>query len=157
MHRNEVLIHNFFTAFSEKDYRTMQGSYAADATFSDPVFQNLNVAEVQSMWEMFCKRGKDLQLNFEILSVNENQVIAEWIPRYTFSATGKHVVNHITSTFVIVGDKIIKQTDNFNLYRWTSQALGVKGMLFGWSSFMQNKIRKTAMGNLHKFMLKSAN
>lgn len=135
----------------------MQASYAPDATFSDPVFQNLNIAEVQAMWEMFCKRGKDLQLNYDILSVTENQVIAEWIPRYTFSVTDKHVVNHITSTFLIVDNKIIKQTDNFNLYKWTSQALGAKGVLFGWSAFMQNKIRKTAMRNLHKFMQKSTN
>ena len=64
MHANEQLIHNFYSAFLDKDYQTMQNSYAEEATFSDPVFQHLSVQEVRAMWEMFCKRGKDMQLTF---------------------------------------------------------------------------------------------
>lgn len=152
MTRNELLIHNFYLAFIEKDFKTMQSSYSEQASFSDPVFQNLNVTEVRAMWEMFCKRGKDMHLTFEILSVTDNQIIAEWIPRYTFSATGKYVVNHIISTFTIADNKIIQHNDSFNFYKWCSQALGVSGILLGWTAFMQNKIRKKAIDNLNHFI-----
>lgn len=133
----------------------MQSSYANIATFSDPVFQYLNTAEVKGIWEMFCKRGKDMHLTFEILSVDDNQIGAEWIPRYTFSATGKYVVNHINSTFVIADNKIIKHSDNFNFYKWACQAFGVTGVLLGWTSFMQNKIRKTALAIIPHYLKKS--
>ena len=157
MQQNELLIHNFYIAFLDKDFKTMQATYADNATFSDPVFQNLNATQTRGMWEMFCKRGKDMQLTFEILSIAENQIVAEWIPRYTFSATGNYVVNHITSTFIIADNKITQHTDNFNFYKWSCQALGFRGVLLGWTAFMQNKIRKTAMANLTKFIATNNN
>lgn len=152
MQPNESLIYNFYTAFINRDYPTMQNSYTDDATFSDPVFQHLNATEVRCMWEMFCKRANDMDLSFTIDKVTENEVIANWIPRYTFSATGKFVENHITSTFTIRDNKIVSHIDHFDIYKWSRQAFGVSGMLLGWTNFMQTKIRTKALGNLHKFM-----
>jgi hypothetical protein len=33
-------------------------------------------------------------------------------------------------------------------------ALGLPGMLLGWSGFMKNKVQKTALSSLHKYMQK---
>lgn len=156
MHANEQLIHNFYSAFLDKDYQTMQNSYADEATFSDPVFQHLSVQEVRAMWEMFCKRGKDMQLTFSIQHADDKYVHATWIPNYTFSATGRPVTNYITSKFTIVDKKIVSHVDHFNFYKWSSQALGLSGTLLGWTPMVKNKVRKTAMKNLHIFMQKSA-
>ena len=57
---NQQLITTFYSAFQKKDYKTMQNCYADNATFSDPVFVNLNATEVKAMWEMLCIRGTDL-------------------------------------------------------------------------------------------------
>jgi ketosteroid isomerase-like protein len=51
MNSNQQLISNFYTAFQNKDYKTMQAAYTDTATFSDPVFENLNAAEVRAMWK----------------------------------------------------------------------------------------------------------
>ena len=88
MNGNQQLITKFYTAFQNKDYKTMQDCYAENATFSDPVFENLNVAEVKAMWEMLITRGKDLQLEFSNVEANETMGSAEWIATYTFSASG---------------------------------------------------------------------
>ena len=37
---------------------------------------------------------------------------------------------------------IVEQTDTFDLWRWSRQALGLKGWLLGGTSFVQNKIRE---------------
>lgn len=152
MNPNQQLIFNFYTAFQNKDYKTMQSCYADNATFSDPVFENLNAAEVRAMWQMLITRGKDLQLEFKNVEANDKTGSAEWIATYTFSASGNKVVNKIKANFVFENGKIVQHKDSFDFYTWAKQALGFKGMLLGWTSFLHNKVKQGAKNNLMKFM-----
>lgn len=154
MNQNEQLITKFYQAFQNKDYSTMQSCYADDATFSDEVFVNLNSSEVKAMWEMLIRRGKDLQLEFKNVSANEKTGNAEWIATYTFSATGKTVINHIYASFEFENGKIIKHVDRFSFYKWSKQALGLMGLLLGWTPFLKRKIRIQALKNLNEFISK---
>ena len=47
---------------------------------------------------------------------------------------------------------ITEHTDQFDIWKWSRQALGLSGVLLGWSNFMKVKIRKMASKNLGKFM-----
>ncbi len=152
MTTNKQLITNFYTAFQKRDYATMQSCYADHATFSDPVFQNLNSQEVKAMWEMLCKNGKDLELVFEDVAAEGNKGSASWTASYTFSATRNKVVNHISAKFDIEDGKIVRHNDHFSFYKWAGQALGITGWLLGWTPFMKNKVRQMAMKNLAIFM-----
>ncbi len=49
----------------------MQGSYADNATFKDPVFINLNAKQVRAMWEMFCVKSKDLKIEFSKITAGK--------------------------------------------------------------------------------------
>lgn len=151
---NQQLIHTFYTAFAKKDYNTMQSCYADAAVFNDAVFKNLNSAEVKAMWEMLCKRGKDLQLEFSNIQTTENSATAHWQASYTFSATGRKVINNINAKFEIENGKIVKHTDSFNFYTWAKQAFGFTGTLLGWTTFFKNKVQNGAMANLVIFMKK---
>jgi hypothetical protein len=62
------------------------------------------------------------------------------------------VTNHIKAEFVIRNGKILSHTDSFSLYKWSSQALGLPGMLLGWTPIIRNKVRATAMQSLEMFM-----
>jgi hypothetical protein len=48
--------------------------------------------------------------------------------------------------------KIIEHSDAFRLSTWISQALGWKGVLFGWTGFMKRAVQKNARKNLQRFM-----
>jgi ketosteroid isomerase-like protein len=152
MNNNELLIQKFYTCFQNKDYKGMQNCYADNAIFSDAVFVNLNAAQVKAMWQMLITRGKDLQLEFKNINADEKSGSAEWTATYTFSATGKKVINHIHADFLFEDGKISKHTDSFNFYTWAKQALGPAGVLLGRTSFFKNKIRKTAIRSLDNFM-----
>ena len=152
MNANEQLIHHFYTCFKNKDYKGMQSCYADEATFSDAVFKNLNADQVKAMWQMLIVKGKDLRLEFKDISAANNLANAHWDAYYTFSATGKKVVNRIDATFEIKNGKIIKHTDSFNFNTWAKQALGVTGLLLGWTSFLNKKVSTQAMKNLERFM-----
>jgi len=152
MGKHEQLISQFYNCFKNKDFKGMQECYADDAIFNDPVFVNLNSDEVKSMWEMLIKNGKGMELSFDNIQESENTVTAKWQARYTFSLTGRKVTNDVNATFTFKDGKIQSHTDRFNFYKWSAQAFGTTGLLLGWTSFFKNKIRKTASGNLKRFM-----
>jgi ketosteroid isomerase-like protein len=154
MEANEQLIKHFYTYFQQKDYKGMQSCYADNATFSDAVFKNLNAEQVKAMWEMLISKGKDMRIEFSQISADEKTGKAHWDAFYTFSSTGKKVINKIDASFEFENGKIVKHTDNFNFYIWAKQALGTTGLLLGWTGFLKNKIQTTAMANLEKFMKK---
>ncbi len=62
-------------------------------------------------------------------------------------------VNNIKAHLRIQDGKITEHTDKFDIWKWSRQALGIPGTLFGWSHFMKNKIHQNAVKNLEKFMV----
>jgi ketosteroid isomerase-like protein len=152
MTESEELIHTFYTAFKNRDYGTMQECYSDSATFSDPVFRDLNARQVRSMWEMFLVKNESLTIEFSDIELIGEKVSAQWTARYTLSSTGRPVTNSIRSMFRIKDGKITRHTDNFNFYRWCRQALGLKGVLLGWSPMLKNRVRKTARTSLDRFV-----
>lgn len=151
MHSNEQLINTFYTAFRNKDYKTMQDCYANNAVFNDAVFKNLNAQQVRVMWQMLITKGKDLQLEFSNVQANETNGSAEWVATYTFSQTKRKVINRIKASFVFDNGKIVQHKDEFDFHKWSSQALGTMGVLLGWTGFLRNKVQSGAMKNLEAF------
>jgi ketosteroid isomerase-like protein len=153
MHDNEAVIRRFYTAFQGLDYATMNSCYTTDAVFSDAVFGVLQGAEIRSMWEMLCKSAKNFSLTFsDIALLDEEYATCKWVANYTFSKTGRQVVNNVKAHMRIQNGKITEHTDKFDLWKWSRQALGIPGLLFGWSGFIQNKVHRTAKQSLEKFM-----
>lgn len=151
---NESLITHFYTCFQNKDIQGMQDSYAEQAVFNDPAFGPLNAAEVRGMWAMLIGGSKDMRIESSNIQENAQNgtVSAHWDAYYTFSKTGNKVINRIDSLFVIQDGKILKHTDSFNFHTWAKQALGLSGLLLGWTSFLKNKVRKTAAASLQSYL-----
>jgi hypothetical protein len=61
------------------------------------------------------------------------------------------VVNRISAQFYFQDGLIIRHTDDFDIWKWSKQALGLTGYLFGWTGFMQNKIHTNAILSLRKY------
>ncbi len=153
MASNEELINKFYTAFGKKDYATMNSCYSSDIVFFDPVFGLLNGDEVKKMWEMLCKRSTDLSISFgNIIHLDEEYSTCDWVATYTFTKTGKKVVNKIRANMKFYNGQIIEHSDAFSLHRWSAQALGFSGWLLGWNRFFQQKIKNNARKSLMQFM-----
>lgn len=146
------IIEKFYTAFQQKDWKTMQSCYHENIRFSDPVFQNLKGAEAKAMWHMLAINARDFSLVFRDAKAEVKHGSCYWEARYTFSKTGKPVINKIHASFEFNDGLISKHTDHFGFWKWTRMALGMPGILMGWTPFLQNKVRKTANSGLIKFM-----
>ena len=155
MDTNKQTIEIFYTAFQNLDYKTMNSCYSPDIIFSDPVFGLLKGDEVRAMWEMLCTNARDLSLSFsDIESIDEEYYTCRWTASYTFSKTGKKVVNNIKAFLRLKNGVIIEHSDAFRLSTWIGQALGLKGVMLGWTGFMKRAVQKNARSNLKKFMEK---
>lgn len=157
MDTNQQVIERFYTAFQQLDYKTMQDCYSDDIVFSDPVFMLLRGDEVKAMWEMLCRNAKDFSLTFsDIQLLDEEYATCKWTATYTFSKTGRKVVNRIKAFMRLKDGKIIEHSDAFRLSTWISQALGWKGVWLGWTGFMKRAVQRNARKSLEKFMQKKS-
>ena len=152
MNDNKQLIEKFYTSFQKLDWRGMQECYHAEAFFYDPVFEDLDASKVKAMWKMLCLQAKDLTIEFSKAEADNEYGSCQWKATYLFSKTGRKVVNRIKAHFKFHEGKIIEHMDDFDLYAWSRKAFGPAGWVLGWSSFLKNKIRKTAKSNLERFM-----
>jgi ketosteroid isomerase-like protein len=153
MQANSDIITKFYSAFQRLDHVGMNSCYSEDIVFSDPVFGLLRGNEARYMWEMLCTNAKDFKLTFSnIQLLDEEYATCNWVATYTFSKTGRKVVNNIKAFMKIKDGKIIEHSDAFKISKWASQALGLSGQLLGWTSFMKRKIQTNARKNLIKFI-----
>lgn len=153
MQTNTDIISKFYTAFQQLDHVAMNDCYSDDIVFSDPAFGLLRGDEVKYMWEMLCTNAKDFTLTFSnIQQLDEEYATCNWTATYTFSKTGKKVVNRIKAFMKLKDGKIIEHSDAFKLSVWAAQALGWKGQMFGWMGWMKRKIQKNARKSLVAFI-----
>lgn len=152
MHRNAELIRRFYTCFGNRDARGMAACYHPSVTFSDEVFLDLDGPRAKAMWQMLCERGKDLKVEFRDVDADDSAGRAHWEAWYTFSATGRPVHNKIDARFQFRDGKIIRHRDSFNFWAWSSQALGLRGRLLGWSGLVKNRVRAQAARSLAAFV-----
>jgi hypothetical protein len=61
------------------------------------------------------------------------------------------VHNRIDASFLFEKGKIRRHIDAFDLYAWTRQALGIKGLLLGWAPPVQRAVRVQAARALDVF------
>lgn len=154
---NSAVITRFYTAFSNSDAIEMISCYHDEAVFEDPAFGKLNRKEVAAMWKMLLERSKgNLKVEFKDVVSDGNLGAATWIATYIFSQTNRKVVNTIHAEFEFKEGLILKHKDNFDIYKWSKQALGWKGFLLGWTPFMQNGIQQNAKKALSNYMQKNA-
>jgi ketosteroid isomerase-like protein len=149
---NAALIERFYAAFGRRDGDAMAACYAPDATFRDPVFGELNGAEIGGMWKLLTGRAPDLKIELVEHDASESEGSARWIAHYTFSQTGHSVVNDVQATFRFADGLIVEHTDRFGFYKWARQALGWHGKLLGWMPQLRLGVMRQARAGLRGAM-----
>lgn len=152
MNGNQTIVSAFYDAFSKLDHKGMTELYNDDPVFNDPAFGVLQGDEVRAMWKMLCMNAKDFTLTYKDVECDGEYCTCKWTANYTFSKTGRKVVNNVKAHMRMQDGKISEHTDEFDIYRWSRQAFGIPGVLLGWSGYMKNKIRAQAKGKLYGFM-----
>ncbi|AWV97589.1 nuclear transport factor 2 family protein [Arcticibacterium luteifluviistationis] len=147
----EKLLQKFYNAFVNQDAETMASCYHEDIVFKDPAFGKLYGKDAGDMWRMLCENGKGVEITFSEPIADQEKGLVKWEAKYTFSQTGRPVHNIVLAKFKFKDGKIIEHIDTFNLYEWSKQAMGLKGLILGKTSFFKTKLKQTTNSTLRKF------
>ena len=149
---NDTLIETFYGAFDKHDGDRMAACYAPGAHFSDPVFTDLNGDEPGAMWRMLTGQAKDLKVELLEHDAGDDSGSARWRATYTFTQTGRPVVNDVHARFRFEDGLIAQHEDSFSFHRWSRQALGTPGLLLGWTPILRGATQKKARASLDQFL-----
>lgn len=150
----EPVVARFYEAFARRDAEGMATCYHPDATFEDPAFGPLDHDGACAMWAMLVGRATDLAISHSLAAADEHTATVLWEARYTFTRTGRPVVNRITATFTFESGLIRTHRDVFSFWAWSRQAFGLTGLLLGWTPWFQGKVRAEALRSLAGFRSK---
>lgn len=156
MHPNEQVVRDFYAAFARRDAEGMARCYHAEVFFSDTVFPRLHGEEAGDMWRMLLSRATDLQVVLDEASGGDEGARARWTATYTFTKTGRPVVNRIQALFAFRDGKIVRHFDSFPFWKWAAQALGPMGRVLGWFPPLKWMVRKQAAKGLAQFRARKA-
>jgi ketosteroid isomerase-like protein len=148
---NQATIERFYEAFGKCNGTAMTACYTPDAHFRDPAFGDLHGDDVGAMWRMLTSRATDLKIELHEHQADETSGSAHWIARYTFGATGRHVVNDVKARFRFADGRIADHVDDFDFRRWAKQALGPSGHLIALVPPLRAKVRAKALDQLEQF------
>ncbi|MFN8218100.1 MAG: nuclear transport factor 2 family protein [Solirubrobacterales bacterium] len=146
---NRETIERLYAAFADRNGAAMTACYAPGAHFRDPAFGDLEGEDVGAMWRMLTGRARDLEIELRGVDAGEDAGHAHWIARYTFTATGRPVVNDVQASFRFDPEaRIVDHVDEFDFRRWAAQALGPKGHLVALLPPLRSKAREQALAQL---------
>ncbi len=157
MNESEALISRFYNALASLHADEMNACYSNDIVFYDPMFGLLKGEEAKAMWQMLCSRAQQFSLEYNgIADAGDGYYNCNWTARYTFSKTRRTVVNNGRAYMKIENGFITEHSDGWSLSKWSAQALGLAGKLFGWNNFFRRKIKNNAKRGLMEFMAENA-
>ena len=148
---NGELVRSLYAALGRRDGEAMARCYAPHGRFKDPAFGELTGEQAGDMWRMLTGRSEDLTVELAEHEADGERGSARWIARYTFTPTGRSVRNEGRASFRFEGGLIAEHVDRFSFYRWSRQALGPTGALFGWTPFLRAAVRRRARRDLARF------
>lgn len=151
------IVTSFYDCFAKGEAKGMLNFYAEEVIFCDPAFGKLSGNRPHEMWRMLLGRfDEHTTINFEVVETEANKAQVKWTAKYHFGKKRRPVTNRVTSTLILKNEKIVEYYDNFDIWKWAYQAIGIGGLLLGWSKFFQLKIQQNTNKMLDKYIAKHA-
>ncbi len=155
---SRTTLKRFYNALAHLDPDTMALCYAPDVRFRDEVFTLDGSDQVMAMWRMLCESAQtsgraNWKLNYRVISAGADTGQLQWSAHYRFGKVQRPVHNRIKATFRFnAAGQITQHHDQFDFWRWSRQALGLPGLLLGWSPLLRRQVRSKALHGLNRYI-----
>jgi len=150
---SQALIEKFYDSFANGDAEGMVACYHNEVTFSDPAFGPLQGNRAKAMWRMLLSNtNTELTVHYFDIAAEGDTGRAQWLAKYFFGPKRRLVINQVSAAFTFKEGKIFTHVDDFDMWQWSRQALGLAGTFLGWSGYMRGKVQATTKTRLDKFI-----
>ena len=153
---SEALIHRWFDALARLDGEALAACYHPAASFGDPLFPDLRGARVGWRWRLLARGATDMQVSYDILAGDERKAVVRWRARWRLAGSGRPVANEVESIFTFWDDRIVRQVDAFDFWRWSRASLGPAGWLLGWIPAVRRAAGRRALQQLDRLAAAAA-
>ncbi len=156
MHSRRIV--DFYAAFKRLDPAAMQAAYAPEARFSTPLFQLQGAEQIGALWAMLCDAIDRRSLDQWRLEVSEVEATAQrgrarWQPHWRIRASGCVVQGVTDAAFSFDSrGRILSHDECFSFWHWSRQALGLRGVLLGWTPLWRDHVGAWARQSLHDYL-----
>ena len=153
-------IERLYAAFSNLDGAGMEACYAERARFEDEAFTLSGQRQIGAMWRMLCDGARmqgiaHWRLEVRDVRANAAKGRAHWEARYLYGPGRRKVHNRVDAEFEFDDDGlIVRHRDRFGMWNWSRQALGLPGLLLGWTPWLRAKVRRQAGQQLQRYVEK---
>lgn len=159
----EAAVAAFYAAFARLEPPAMAPLYADAVQFRDEAFNLSGRAATMAMWSMLCDgvRGQGAAgravWRLEASAIRRDPadaraVLAHWDVDYLFGPAQRRVHNRIDARFVFdASGRVVEHVDRFDFWRWSRQAVGLPGLLLGWSPWLKGKVATQAGRQLERY------
>jgi SnoaL-like domain len=120
MHPNTRLIATLYSSLRDDKPDAAAACYAADAHFEDIAFRLDGREWILQMWRLVC--SGDVGVSFDSVIADDQKGRANWVASYTFTDTGRKVINPTTAHFTFRDGLIVNHVDRCDAMAWARQA-----------------------------------
>ena len=150
---NKNIVEKFYTAFSNKDYKSIFYSLSENIIYHDPIYGLLEGDVVRWLWQMRCERLHNASFKFwDIEALDHEYMTCQWQIQYFNNASGADVVMKGKAYMRVIDGKITEQSEGYRLSDWLAISHGWMGKLFGWTGYMQRKEKKKFAEMLNRYI-----
>jgi hypothetical protein len=114
------LMEKLYSALRDGDPNAAASCYTDDAHFQDIAFSLHGRESIHQMWRLVSSRN--VEVTFDSLAADDRRGEGHWVACYTFSDTGRRVVNDIHSRFSFREGLIVDYRDECDALSWAIQA-----------------------------------
>jgi hypothetical protein len=119
MHSSARLIEKLYSALRDGDPDAAASCYTDDAHFQDIAISLDGRESIRQMWRLISSRN--VEVTFDSLAADDLRGDGHWVACYTFSDTGRRVVNDIHSRFSFREGLIVDHRDECDALSWANQ------------------------------------
>lgn len=144
-----TVVDRFFEALRRADVSVIDNCYHPQISYSDPLFEDLRGTRVALRWRMLLTQATSFSLEHSLVFADERKAQVQWTANYLLN--GRSVRIPMLSTLAIWDDLIVRQVDEYDLWKYCRQTHGLTGTLLGGLQFFQKIIKRRARNELERF------
>lgn len=144
--------HSYFDHLQDRNAAGAVELCHPDLHYFDPILGDLHGREALARWPIFFAQPHEPSLHFFDITAKDDTVHVRYFLHYTDAETGRKIDHGISAELTIRDNRITHHKDTFDIWRFATMKLGMRGRLLGFLPSTADALRKKARAELDAYL-----